>query len=122
MGYASQAGRARTSSVSPEAHGICDRCGFRFNFRDLVWQWDWAGARLYNKRILVCTGNNCLDTPQEQLRAIVLPPDPMPIINARPELYSEDSTDYMTELTAERSDPTTGIPVPSDNEMTTMNG
>jgi hypothetical protein len=81
MGYASQSGRARTSSRNPQAHGICDRCGFRYNHVDLKWQFDWAGASLINKRLLVC--NPCNDQPQQQLRAIIVPADPMPIINPR---------------------------------------
>src|SRR4029077_5841619 len=93
MAYASQAGRAKTSSTNPEAHAICDRCGFRYNFNSLQWQFDWRGPTLQNLRILVC--DICLDTPQDQLRAITLPADPVPIINARPELYPQDSTDYI---------------------------
>lgn len=77
---------------------------------------------MQNLRILVCKGNNCLDTPQEQLRTIVLPPDPEPIINARPELYAEDSTDYMTQVTGASVDPTSAIPIPSTNQMTTLDG
>ena len=122
MGYASQQGRARISSSSPEAAGVCDRCGFIFPFSQLRWQWDWAGAQMQNKRILVCTGNNCLDQPQEQLRAIVLPPDPQPIINARPPLYAESESDYMTQVTGSSIDPSTGIPVPSTTTMATVLG
>lgn len=85
MAYGSQAGRARTSASSPQAHAICDRCGFRYNHVDLKWQYDWRGAQLTNVRVLVCS--SCSDTPQEQLRAIVLPADPTPIINARVENF-----------------------------------
>lgn len=85
MSYGSQAGRARTSASSPQAHAICDRCGFRYNHVDLKWQYDWRGAQLANVRVLVCS--SCTDTPQEQLRAIVLPADPTPIINARVENF-----------------------------------
>jgi len=81
MGYASQAGRARTNARSPQAHAICDRCGFRYNWVNLTWQYDWRGASLQNLKILVC--ETCYDAPQEQLRAIVVPADPTPIINAR---------------------------------------
>lgn len=119
MAYASQAGRARTNASNPEAHAICDRCGFRYNFNDLHWQMDWRGAILQNIRILVC--DRCYDDPQEQLRAITLPADPVPIINARVELYSEDSTDYAT-LTPATTDPATGIPVPNRTRMTTLTG
>lgn len=85
MSYASQAGRARTNPRNPQAHAICDRCGFRFNWVDLKWQMDWRGAALQNLRILVCS--DCYDTPQDQLRAIILPADPTPIINARVENF-----------------------------------
>jgi hypothetical protein len=43
----------------------------------------WGGTHLYNQRLLVCY-DKCYDTPQEQLRTIILPPDPPPILNARP--------------------------------------
>lgn len=78
-------GRARVSSRYPEAHAICDRCGFRFNHVDLSWQFDWQGPRLANKRILVCY--SCNDKPFEHNRTIILPPDPIPIGNPRPENF-----------------------------------
>src|SRR5215813_3101997 len=77
--------RAATSRLHPRSHAICDRCGFRYNHDDLQWQYQWAGPRLQNLRLLVC--KTCLDIPQEQLRTIVLPPDPVPIANPRPENY-----------------------------------
>jgi len=94
MGYASQAGRARTSSSNPQAHAICDRCGFRYNHVNLSWQYDWRGASLQNLRLLVCS--DCYDAPQEQLRAIVVPADPTPIINARVQDFvtAETNTRY----------------------------
>ena len=79
-------GRARVNARRPEAAGVCDRCGFMYNVRDLQWQFQWAGARLQNLRILVC--DTCLDIPQEQLRARILAPDPVPILNARPEPFA----------------------------------
>ena len=82
MAYASRAGRARTRASAPQAHAICDRCGFRYNHVDLKFQFDWAGDQLQNFRILVC--DRCLDTPQDQNRAIVVPADPVPILNPRP--------------------------------------
>ena len=94
MAYGSQAGRARTSASSPQAHAICDRCGFRYNHVDLKWQYDWRGAQLTNVRVLVCS--SCTDTPQEQLRAIVLPADPTPIINARVENFVTDEAGSAT--------------------------
>jgi hypothetical protein len=63
-----------------------------YNHSDLRWQWDWAGAQLINKRILVC--DECLDVPQEQLRAKILSADPIPIWNARPEPFTVNGFSY----------------------------
>lgn len=101
-------GRARVSSRNPQAFAICDRCGFLHNHNRLQWQFDWAGASLINKRILVC--DTCLDTPQQQLRAIILPADPVPILNPRVQNYVDASTDYRT-TQGNSVDSQTGIPV-----------
>jgi hypothetical protein len=109
MGYASRAGRARTSSTNPQAHAICDRCGFRYNHVNLRWQYDWRGASMQNIRLLVC--NTCYDVPQEQLRAIVVPADPVPIVDPRVQDFVAAEQD--TRLTSGQNtvDPTTNIPV-----------
>jgi hypothetical protein len=120
MAYASQSGRARTSSSSPQAHAICDRCGFRYNHVDLQWQHDWRGAALQNVRILVC--NSCLDVPQDQLRAIVVPADPTPIMQARTQDFATAETDYQTVTAPPVIDPTTGIPIPVNVTLVTQNG
>jgi len=114
MGYASQSGRARTNAGNPQAHAICDRCGFRYNFVDLIWQFEWRGATLQNIKILVC--NDCLDKPQENIRAIVIPGDPTPIVNARIEDFVGAATDNLA-FSASTKDPTTGLPVPSPNVL-----
>lgn len=80
--------RASTSARSPRAWATCDRCGFVTNHYKLSWQYDWRGTQLQNLRILVC--EPCLDKPQRQLGTIILPPDPVSIINARPEQYYTD--------------------------------
>jgi len=120
MGYASRSGRARTSPNNPQAFAVCDRCSLWYNFCDLQWQFDWRGAALQNLRILVC--RDCLDTPQEQLRAIVVPADPTPIVNARTENYAADETDYRTISAPTVYDPTTGIPVPGTTTRITQDG
>jgi hypothetical protein len=120
MGYASQAGRAKTSSRNPQAHAICDRCGFRYNWVNLRWQYDWRGATLQNIRILVC--DTCYDTPQEQLRAIVVPADPTPIINARVQDFALAETDNFTISTPTVYDPITGIPIPPTTNIVTQDG
>lgn len=112
-------GRARVSSKNPQAFAICDRCAMLYNHVDLQWQFDWAGASLINKRMLVC--RPCLDTPQEQLRAIILPADPTPIVNPRVEPYSYDSQSSLAEVNF-TLDPQTNIPIPSAIDITTDGG
>jgi hypothetical protein len=109
MGYASRSGRARTSSRNPQAFGVCDRCAIWYNHSNLRWQYDWAGASLINKRILVC--NTCYDEPQEQLRAIIIPADPLPIMNPRVEPYAWDEVDRRQLSGYNTTDPATGLPV-----------
>ena len=82
----------------PSAWAICDRCGFLFNQKDLVWQDSWAGQHLFNTGALVCTKNGCYDIPNEQLRTIILPPDPLPVLNARVPNYAyEEQTVRVTQ-------------------------
>lgn len=109
-------GRARVSARNPQAFGICDRCGILYNHNQLQWQFDWAGASLINKRILVC--DTCNDTPQNQLRAIVLPADPVPIMNPRTQDYATAETDYRT-TQGNTTNAQTGIPVPGGDTRTT---
>lgn len=113
-------GRASVSSSNPRAFGICDRCGFLYNHNRLQWQFDYAGAGLINKRILVC--NPCNDVPQAQLRAIVLPADPVPIQNPRIQDYQSAASSDVTTSAPTVIDPTTGIPIPSTETIVTEDG
>lgn len=82
----SRDGSAEVSANYPRAHAICDRCGKRTNHYKLRWQMDWRGPRLQNIRLLVC--DSCVDAPQQSgQRTILIPPDPVPIMNARPEAF-----------------------------------
>jgi hypothetical protein len=110
-------GRARVSSRNPQAFGICDRCGILYNHNQLQWQFDWAGASLINKRILVC--DTCNDVPQNQLRAIVLPADPTPILNPRVQDYGTAETDYRI-TQGNTTNTQTGIPVPGGDPRVTQ--
>lgn len=112
MGYASRSGRARTSVRDPRAFSCCDRCGIWYNHCNLQWQYDWAGASLINKQLLVCRG--CLDTPQEQLRAIILPADPVPIWQPRTENFVVAESNTRATSGQDTVDARTGIPVPGD--------
>jgi len=118
MAYASQSGRARTSSRNPRAFAVCDRCGIWYNHDQLNWQFDWAGASLINKRILVC--RTCYDEPQNQLRAIVIPADPVPVMNPRVESFIADETNYRTTSGQDTVNYPTGIPVPGDDKRITQ--
>jgi hypothetical protein len=84
--------RARTDPQSPRGWGTDDRSGFVGNHENLQWQMEWGRFKLYNKRILVYP--DMYDTPQEQLRSIIIPPDPQPLMNARPEAYSYDESTF----------------------------
>ena len=74
------------NATNPEAAAQCDRCGFWYQRSKLMWQVYWAGTQLYNNGVLVC--EDCMDRPNEQLRTIILPPDPPPDINARTPNYA----------------------------------
>lgn len=57
----------------------------------MAFQYEWTGTHLFNTGLLVCTtGNRCYDKPFEQLRTIILPPDPPPVQNARTENFAYD--------------------------------
>lgn len=112
-------GRAKVSSRNPEAFAICDDCGFLYNHSELRWQFEWGGNKLVNKRQLVC--RRCNDIPNTQLRAIVLPADPMPVMNPRVQNYQQAETDYRATSGQNTVDPTTGIPIPGNTLRITEN-
>ena len=85
MGWASQSGRAVTNPESPRAFGCCDRCGFIYNLHTLKWQREWSGTQIISLGWLVC--DRCLDEPQVQLKARIMPPDPVPVRNPRPDRW-----------------------------------
>ena len=113
-------GRADISQTSPRATAICDRCGAMVNHDQLRWAFDWRGPKLQNLRFLVC--QSCLDAYQQNgQRTIVLPADPIPIKNARPEYYVPDNNP----LSALGASPTLAAnPMPSmwqySNQIGTM--
>jgi len=71
------------------------------NHENLQWQYEWAGSKLVNKMILVSPDE--LDKPQRQLGTFILPPDPLPIMNARPERYDIDEQPVSTRTTTDGS-------------------
>lgn len=83
MGGFAPKGHAQVDPQHPTAFAICDRCGFQYNHRDLRFDVQWHGRHLQRTGYLVCS--TCQDVPNPTLRPIVLPPDPVPILNPRPE-------------------------------------
>jgi hypothetical protein len=79
---------ASVDPSNPRAWGTCDRSGFIHQHDQLVNEWMWAGTQLINTHVLV--GQRFVDEPNEQFRVIRIPPDPDPILNARPEPYGVD--------------------------------
>ncbi len=88
-----QNGRARISARRPEAKAICDACGFMYSLADLRARQQWAGMKLQTFNQMVCS--TCWDVPNQQLRTIILPPDPMPVYNPRPERYTAIVPSFM---------------------------
>ena len=78
--------RAQVDPTAPRAWATDDRTGFIGNHKDLKWQYDWRGNQLTNLRILTFDP----DEPQRQLGTLLIPPDPPPLYNARPEAYFID--------------------------------
>lgn len=91
-------GRARVSTRNPQAFGICDGCGLRYNRVDLSWQYEWAGMELQNQRYLVC--DRCLDEPNPQLRTYIPPADPLPVRDPRPDASAMGITTLVTTVAA----------------------
>lgn len=114
MAYASQSGRARTSSRAPRAFAVCARCGQWWNRDQLKFQMEWRGTSLTNIWVLVC--EHCYDIPNEQLRAIQLPADPTPVWYPSVEDFAGDETDYRSTLPVP-VDPIVGIPIPSKTTL-----
>jgi hypothetical protein len=112
-------GRAKVSSKNPQAFAICDGCGFLYNHVDLVWQMEWAGNRIINQHQLVC--RRCNDVPNQQLRAIVLPADPQPIMNPRVQDYATAESNFRYTSSPALIDPVTGIPIPQGGMRITEN-
>lgn len=100
-------GHASVDATSPEAWGVCDRDGMVYNLNKLKWQFYWRGPRLQNVWLRVC--ERCLDKPNEQRRPIILPPDPVPVYQPRPENFTLEDAGSIS--AAESATP----PVPSEN-------
>lgn len=125
MAYRWHPKHAEVDPDNPRAWGSCDRCSSIHNLDKLRWQFDYRGtSQMQNTRLLVC--ERCYDVPNPQFSPYILPPDPPPVLNARPFPYELSEADWLTTqdgdiITTQDDDLfTPSIPNPSDNPDTTV--
>ena len=95
--------RTHVDPANPMAWATSDQNGMIGQHNKMKWQHDWRGNKIVNLRVLVHEDE--LDKPQRQLGNLSLPPDPVPIRNARPENYSiDETTDRVTMGGVQRHD------------------
>src|SRR5262245_30891965 len=101
----------------------CSTCGLLWNMCDMSFQFDFMGGAVpQNTNIFRCP--KCLDQINWQRSLLIIPPDPPPIANTRPELYSVDETNWLVTqeggiLTTEGGDEfITSIPNPDEDANT----
>lgn len=84
-------GRAKIDAYNPQAVAVCDRCQIKYSHSDLIWEMEYRGNALMHTGFLVCS--TCLDVPYQGWRPIIIPADPVPILNSRTEplLIEENS-------------------------------
>ena len=99
--------RAIVDTTRPESFAVCDRCGRLWNLDELYWQLQYGATGLYNTRMLVCAP--CRDVPQPQILNPILPPDPVPVMNARPETYYLDEVDFLSTEA--------GVPITTEDDI-----
>ncbi len=111
--------RTETDSGNPQAWGTCDRSGFVAQQRNLRWQYEWSGTQLVNRRFLVAP--DMYDEPQRQLGTIIIPPDPLPIMTARPEAYNIEEMTFRITQTGQQRYTMDGTPRVESNLQGTQN-
>ena len=80
---------------APFGLGICDKTQFVYQHKDLVKQMEWRGNALVWTGFMV--GFDQVDTPNEQLRPPIFPPDPVPLLLPRVEQVSPTGQPYALE-------------------------
>jgi hypothetical protein len=63
--------------------GGCDGCSEWYQLHELKPQFEYRGDSLEDTGFLYCW--RCISQPQPQLKPIILAPDPVPVVNPRPE-------------------------------------
>ena len=82
-------GRAYADPSNPRAWASCDRCADLVFRHALQAEVQWMGQSIKPTGFLVC--DRCFDIPNESIRSITLPPDPVPVVNPRPVQYGDES-------------------------------
>lgn len=118
MAYRWHPKNSETDPDAPTAWATADCCGFIWPITKLIWQYQFQGTMVpQNTRMLVCPKH--VDPLNYQLQAYILPPDPLPVMNARPEPYALDESSWLgtqdgdTITTQDGVPITTNIPSPS---------
>lgn len=84
---------SKNASLGPWT--TCDVCGFLDNLSRMQFQYDFKGGSTpQNTGFLKC--KRCLDGLRWQAKLLIIPPDPPPIMNTRPENYVVDETNWLT--------------------------
>lgn len=86
--------RAEVNADSPQGWSTCDQCGWQTNLNKMSWEKQWYGPTLRNTGFLLCQVCNEKSKPAPFLQTLILPPDPPPLMNARPENYDADENSY----------------------------
>jgi hypothetical protein len=113
-----------SSDAKRGAWTTCDVCGFIWNQSDMAFQFDFLGGSVpQSTGYLKCP--KCMDALNYQRQLIIIPPDPPPLFNLRPENYTVDETNWLTTQdgdiiqTVDSSEPyITSIPNPAEEANT----
>ena len=85
--------RGTTRNPADGPWTACDDCGFLYSQNRMAFQYDFYGGTVpQNSGFLKCP--TCMDDLAYQFKLLILPPDPKPIMNTRPENYFVDETDF----------------------------
>lgn len=118
---------AEVDPENPNAFATCMRCGFVTNIDKMAWQYAYRGSmNPINTQILTCGRQTCLDPLNPQDSPLILPPDPLPVFNARPFPYTLEETSWLATEDGDILDTEAGddlitpIPNPSDAANTSI--
>ena len=89
MSYNPRGKHFKVDMKSPLGSAICDKTGFRMRHCDLVKQYEYYGDTLTWTGYMV--GKWYVDTPNPSLRPVKLKPDPVALVNPRPQQTQPDA-------------------------------